>query len=102
AVRAPGEKRTVLTRIRDGPSPFAITSNQTSPVNRSAGPVADGCFGSIANSSPLSRTAVPPAARFHAPGLSQVEGTPPAPEPCPALCLAEAFVRRQRRPVARE
>src|SRR5713226_8892807 len=47
AVRALGVKRTALTRIREGSSPLAMASIQTSPVNHSAGPLADGCFGRI-------------------------------------------------------
>src|ERR1700712_5129508 len=41
AVRAHGAKRTVLTRIRDGSSPLAMTSKYTSPVNISAGPLVE-------------------------------------------------------------
>jgi len=47
AVRAPGENRTAFTRIREGSAPLAITSNHTSPVKRSAGPLVVGCFGRI-------------------------------------------------------
>jgi hypothetical protein len=39
----------VLTRTREGSSPFTMTSNQTSPVNICAGPLTDGCFGRISN-----------------------------------------------------
>ena len=44
ALRAPGAKRTTLTRIRDGGWPAAITSNQAAPVNVSAGAVTVGYF----------------------------------------------------------
>jgi hypothetical protein len=44
-----GAKRTTLTRMRDGSRPCAMTSSQTSPMNRSAPPFADGCFGWISN-----------------------------------------------------
>jgi hypothetical protein len=44
AVRAPGAKRTTFTRIREGSSPL-MRSNQTSPVNISAGPFVLGCLG---------------------------------------------------------
>ena len=37
-----GEKRTALTRTREGSSPLAMPSIQTSPVNHSAGPFAVG------------------------------------------------------------
>src|SRR3954454_11720553 len=47
AVRAHGANRTVLTRTREGASPRAMTSNQTSPVNISAGPLVLGCLGTI-------------------------------------------------------
>src|SRR5947209_20570794 len=50
AVRAHGAKRTVLTRMREGSSPLATTSNQTSPVKSSAGPLVDGVFGWISTS----------------------------------------------------
>jgi hypothetical protein len=46
-VCALGENRMVLTRSREGETPAAITSNQTSPVKVSAGPWAVGCFGWI-------------------------------------------------------
>src|SRR5580658_2909014 len=49
ALRAPGANRTTLTRIRDGSSPRAMTSNQASPVNVSAGALTLGCFGLISN-----------------------------------------------------
>src|SRR5712691_1678173 len=45
ALRAPGAKRTTLTRIREGSWPRAMTSYQASPVNVSAGALTDGCFG---------------------------------------------------------
>src|SRR3954449_13052675 len=45
AVRAHGANRTVLTRTREGASPRAMTSNQTSPVNICAGPLVLGCLG---------------------------------------------------------
>jgi hypothetical protein len=43
-VWAPGENRTTLTRSCEGGSPAAIMSNQTSPVNMSAGPLTVGRF----------------------------------------------------------
>jgi hypothetical protein len=43
----------MLTRMREGSSPFAMTSNQTSPVNICAGPSTDGCFGRISNFVPF-------------------------------------------------
>src|SRR5918994_2513896 len=55
ALRAPGAKRTRLTRSREASSPFAMTSSQTSPVNLSAGPFAVGCFGWISNVPPRCR-----------------------------------------------
>jgi hypothetical protein len=45
-----GRECTALTRRRDGSSPFAVTSNQTSPVNISAGPFVLGCLRRISNS----------------------------------------------------
>src|SRR4051812_16663696 len=42
-VRAPGEKRTRLARIRDGAWPATMTSHHTSPVNQSAGALLLGC-----------------------------------------------------------
>src|ERR1700689_1388900 len=45
AVRAEGVKWTALTRTREGSSPRAMASIQTSPVNMSAGPLAVGCLG---------------------------------------------------------
>jgi hypothetical protein len=39
----------MLTRIREGSSPFAMMSNQTSPVNISAGPFVLGCMVRISN-----------------------------------------------------
>jgi hypothetical protein len=45
AVRAEGVNRTALTRTREGSSPRAMASIQTSPVNHSAGPLAVGCLG---------------------------------------------------------
>src|SRR4051794_30320944 len=47
AVRAPGVKWTALTRMREGASPLAKASIQTSPVNHSAGPFMDGFCGWI-------------------------------------------------------
>src|SRR6478735_5910186 len=44
AVRAPGVKCTAFTRTRDGSSPRAIASIQTSPVNHSLGPLVDAVF----------------------------------------------------------
>src|ERR1700685_796348 len=49
ALRAPGANRTTLTRILDGSSPLAMTSNQASPVNVSAGALTLGCFGLVSN-----------------------------------------------------
>src|SRR5437588_6496789 len=47
ALRAPGLKRTRLTRTREGSSPLATASTQTSPVNVSTGPLAVGGLGLI-------------------------------------------------------
>ena len=49
ALRAPEANRTTLTRIRDGSSPWAMASNQASPVNVSAGALTLGSFGLISN-----------------------------------------------------
>ena len=43
----PGLNRTPLTGRRDGSSPLAIASIQTTPVNQSEGPLADGGLGRI-------------------------------------------------------
>ena len=45
ALRAPGAKRTMLERTRDGASPRAMRSNQASPVNVSGGPLVVGWLG---------------------------------------------------------
>lgn len=49
ALRAPGAGRTMLTRIRKGSWPAAITSNQASPLNVSPGAFTVGFFGTISN-----------------------------------------------------
>jgi hypothetical protein len=38
-----GAKRTMLARMREGSWPAWMTSNQTSPVNQSSGPLPVGC-----------------------------------------------------------
>src|SRR6476619_651288 len=50
AVRAQGANRTVFTRTREGSSPLMMTSNQTSPVNISAGPLVLGVLVRISTS----------------------------------------------------
>src|SRR5262249_2080977 len=45
AVRTPGVKCTALTARRDGGSPRAMDSIQTSPVNHSGAPLMEGCLG---------------------------------------------------------
>ena len=47
ALRAPGAKRTTLTRTREGSSPRAMTSYQASPVNVSGGAFTVGWLGSF-------------------------------------------------------
>ncbi len=49
ALRAPGAKRTTLTRIREGSCPAAMPSYQASPVNVSPGAFTVGFFGAISN-----------------------------------------------------
>src|SRR2546430_1367304 len=83
--------------MRDGSSPFAITSNQTSPVNRSAGPLAVGCFGCISTSAPFVRmaSAVPPAVFYDATGLFHGERPPPAADPGARPSVPEDLVDDQ-------
>src|SRR6266508_1662671 len=54
ALRAPGAKRTTLTRMREGSSPLAMTSYQASPVNVSAGALTVGRLARISMVSSLS------------------------------------------------
>src|SRR5580700_3014258 len=58
AVRAPGVKRTALTRTRDGSSPRAIWSSHTSPVKLSGEPLTLACLGFLSIHVSLSVSAV--------------------------------------------